>query len=455
MQTSIEKAFEHSSLPPLVLPKIVVKECLPAWYDVSELASVSIGAAASALSRLHQSNTGQAVNSILNQRYANLWFGMTLTPLNFKLPGVWDSIAGDYKTRDGWIRLHTNAPHHKLSALSILNCEDKRDSVAREISLYSSEALETAIVEAGGCVAQMRSLEEWKNHSHGKFLQNEPLVDWQYHTAVKRSYVNINKNSAPLSGVRVLDLTRILAGPVASRFLAGFGADVLRLDPPGWDEPGVIPEVTLGKKCASINLKSSSGRQLFIQLLTDADVLLHGYRADALAKLGFSENEIRNINPNLIQVSLNAYGWTGPWKNRRGFDSLMQMSCGIAHYGKLKSASEKPVPLPVQALDHATGYLLATAVIQAIELRETQNLIARARCSLAATAHLLQSSQRNTLSGSMPCIDDSDYYNEKEFTSWGEAKRVRFPVSFSHFAVNWSKGASKLGSFNLSNLDWS
>jgi hypothetical protein len=454
MQSPIKKAFEHSALPQLLLPEVLGGESLPAWFDVSLLASASIGAAASALSRLHQSNTGQTVNTILNQRHANLWFGMTLKTLNFQLPKLWDSIAGDYQTEDGWIRLHTNALHHKRAALSILNCEDKRDSVAKVVNLYPAEALETAIVEAGGCEAQMRSIDEWQTHPHGRFLQDEALVNWRYHDSSPRSYLNKSKTALPLSGVRVLDLTRILAGPVASRFLAGFGADVLRLDPPEWDEPGVIPEVTLGKRCASINLKSTLGKQRFIQLLMKADVLLHGYRADALTSLGFSDNELNNINPNLIQVSLNAYGWTGPWKNRRGFDSLMQMSCGIAHYGMLKSAAEKPVPLPVQALDHATGYFLATAIIQAIELRNTQNIIARAQCSLAATAHLLQSSCRSTSSPDMPTAQDSDYCTEKEITSWGEAHRFKFPVSFDRFAASWPRGASSLGSFNLENLDW-
>lgn len=455
MHKSIRNAFEHSALPSLTLPKVLGNECLPAWFEVSELAALSIGTAASALSRLHKSMTGQPVNATLNQRNSNLWFGMTLKPLNFQLPDLWDSIAGNYKTKDGWIRLHTNAPHHKRSALSILNCEEKRDSVAKVVNLYPAEALETAIVEAGGCAAQMRSIDEWQTHPHGRFLQDEALVNWRYHNSSTRSYLNKRKTASPLSGVRVLDLTRILAGPVASRFLAGFGAEVLRLDPPEWDEPGVIPEVTLGKRCATINLKSASGKQRFIQLLMNADVLLHGYRADALKNLGFSENELININPNLIQVSLNAYGWSGPWKNRRGFDSLMQMSCGIAHYGMHKSASEKPVPLRVQALDHATGYFMTTAVIQAIELRNTQNIIARAQCSLAATAHLLQSSCRSTLSLDMPTARDSDYCTEKEITSWGEAHRIQFPVSFDRFAVSWPRGASRLGSFNLSKVDWS
>ncbi|WP_286798822.1 CoA transferase, partial [Pseudomonas sp. UBA4034] len=122
----------------------------------------------------------------------------------------------------------------------------------------------------------------------------------------------------PLAGLKVLDLTRVLAGPVASRFLAGLGADVLRIDSPTWDEPGVVPEMTLGKRCARLDLKTQDGRQLFEALLKDADLLFHGYRADALERLGYSADSLQRLAPGLIDVSLNAYGWSGPWRNRRG-----------------------------------------------------------------------------------------------------------------------------------------
>lgn len=122
----------------------------------------------------------------------------------------------------------------------------------------------------------------------------------------------------PLAGIRVLDLTRVLAGPIATRFLAGFGAEVLRIDPPDWNEPGVVPEVTLGKRCARLDLQQTADRERFRRLLASADVLVHGYRADALERLGFGADVRRALNPGLVDVSLNAYGWSGPWQTRRG-----------------------------------------------------------------------------------------------------------------------------------------
>jgi crotonobetainyl-CoA:carnitine CoA-transferase CaiB-like acyl-CoA transferase len=164
--------------------------------------------------------------------------------------------------------------------------------------------------------------------------------------------------------------------------MAGFGADVLRIDPPTWDEPGVVPEVTLGKRCARLDLRSSADRAIWLELLRRADVLVHGYRADALDNLGLDARTRRDIRPGLVDVSLNAYGWSGPLRNRRGFDSLVQMSAGIADAGMRLLAKDRPTPLPFQALDHATGYLLAAAVVRGLTQRIATGRGFEARASL-------------------------------------------------------------------------
>ena len=165
----------------------------------------------------------------------------------------------------------------------------------------------------------------------------------------------------------MLDLTRVLAGPVATRFLAGFGADVLRIDPPEWDEPAVVPEVTLGKRCARLDARTDDGRAHLRRLLAEADVLVHGYRPGVLdSLLGVDADGRAELRPGLVEVCLDAYGWTGPWSARRGFDSLVQMSSGIAEAGMRWAGRDVPTPLPVQALDHATGYLMAAEVIDGL-----------------------------------------------------------------------------------------
>ncbi|RIJ43981.1 acyl-CoA transferase, partial [Clavibacter lycopersici] len=168
---------------------------------------------------------------------------------------------------------------------------------------------------------------------------------------------------APLAGIRVLDLTRVIAGPACTQALAALGADVLRVDPPDWNEPAVLPLVMAGKRSARLDARMSDGRARLAELLAGADVLVHGYRPGALDALGFPPDERERIRPGLIDVSIDAYGWTGPWAGRRGFDSIVQSATGIAHAGMAAAGADRPVPLPVQALDWGTGHLAAASAV--------------------------------------------------------------------------------------------
>jgi crotonobetainyl-CoA:carnitine CoA-transferase CaiB-like acyl-CoA transferase len=244
----------------------------------------------------------------------------------------------------------------------------------------------------------------------------------------------------------VLDLTRVLAGPVATRFLAGFGADVLRIDPPGWDEPSVIPDVTLGKNCIRLDLHEPGDRAIFERLLAEADVLVHGYRAGALENLSYGSAARQSIRPGLIDVSLNAYGHTGPWAGRRGFDSLVQMSCGIAAAGMGWKQTERPFPLPVQALDHATGYFLAAAVLRGLSARLTDGLALRARLSLARTAKLLMEHRSDPTSEELPGNSSAELCDDIEPTPWGPAQRLRPPAMVENAPMRWDRPAAELGS---------
>ncbi len=419
---------------------ILEKGDLPSWFAVSDLAAASFACAGLMLLR----HSGLQDHSVtVDKRLASFWFDMTLRPLGWQLPPLWDAIAGDYRTKDGWIRLHTNAPHHRISALSVLGDYDNRAALETVVSSWAGDDLESAIVGAGGCAAVMRDLENWAKHPQGAAVAKEPLIIWDQHGSIKPNAHQF-PGDKPLAGIRVLDLTRVLAGPVASRFLAGYGADVLRIDPAQWDEPGVVPEVTLGKRCAGLDLKNNADRAVFEALLAEADVILHGYRPSALDKLGYGANALRRINPNLIDVALNAYGWSGPWAGRRGFDSLMQMSCGIADYGMKMSGSGKPTPMPVQALDHATGYLLAGAVIQALYKRTNHGEVLSARLSLARTAHLLSGSKRRKLHPEMRIEDQDDLAPEVEPTGWGPAKRINFPLKIDGLKPHWPFPAGQL-----------
>lgn len=401
---------------------------LPSAFAVSDLATASIAAAGVAVSDLLARDGAAPRPVTVDRRLASMWFASSLRPQGWEVPSPWDAVAGDYRTADGWIRLHTNAPAHRAAALHVLDTRAERAAVAAATLSWSAEALEGAVVAAGGCAAAMRTRVEWEASDAGRAVAAEPLIAWSDDgPAPARSWVV--DPSRPLSGVRVLDLTRVLAGPVATRLLAQLGADVLRIDPPWWQEPGVVPDVLLGKRSTRLDLRGSADRERLLDLLVGADILVHGYRPGALDGLGLGAAVRRDAAPGLIEVSLDAYGWTGPWARRRGFDSLVQMSTGIADAGMRRLGRDGPAPLPVQALDHATGYLMAYAALRALAARHRSGRIRSARLSLARTADLLVGHGTASPTSSIRPEDDGDLAPAIERTTWGPARRIRVPLT--------------------------
>ena len=237
-----------------------------------------------------------------------------------------------------------------------------------------------------------------------------------------------------------------MAGPVATRTLAGFGAQVLRIDPPGWHEANVVPDITLGKRCSFLDLNTPVNRRTFETLISEADVLVHGYRPGALDQLGYDKNTRCRLNANLIEVCLDAYGWSGPWALRRGFDSLVQMSSGIAHQGMQWCKTEKPTPLPVQALDHGTGYLMAAAVLRLLSQAVSAQTIGSAKLSLARTAQLLFNHTQKTQGNLREIPMSRDLLTEYEITPWGKARRLKPALTIVGTPMGWSSAACDLGS---------
>jgi crotonobetainyl-CoA:carnitine CoA-transferase CaiB-like acyl-CoA transferase len=308
--------------------------------------------------------------------------------------------------------------------------------MARAVAGWTKGELEKVIVEAGGCAAEMRSVSEWVEHPQGRAIAAEPLAHVTTTDAAPAPDWVVPR-SRPLAGIRVLDMTRVLAGPVASRFLAGYGAEVLRIDPPSWDEGPVIPEVTVGKRCARLDLNRSEDRATFERLLSKADIFVHGYRPGALDHLGFDAVRRRSLSPGLIDVCLDAYGWSGPWASRRGFDSLVQMSAGIADAGMQWGKADKPVPLPVQALDHATGYLMAAVAIRGVTRRMGQGNGTEARLSLARTAKMLIDAGAGGAADPLAAETTADLSPEIEATDWGQAQRLNSPITIDGTPMRW------------------
>jgi crotonobetainyl-CoA:carnitine CoA-transferase CaiB-like acyl-CoA transferase len=414
-------------------------------FGVTDLSAATVASAGLALAELLGSAHGMQPDVVVDRRLASLWFGMSIRPMGWTLPGAWDAVAGDYATEDGWIRLHTNAPHHRRAAESVLGEHPSKAEMAKAVARWRKADLEAQVLQAGGCAAEMNSLAQWRDHPQGQAVGDEPLVSISMPDKVAQSDW-LPDPARPLAGVRVLDLTRVLAGPVSTRFLAGFGAEVLRVDPLDWDEPSLEAEVTLGKRCTGLDLREAGDRAMFEQLLGQADVLIHGYRPGALDGLGYDANARRAIRPGLIDVCLDAYGWTGPWAGRRGFDSLVQMSTGIAAAGQAWAEASSPVPLPVQALDHATGYLIAATAVRGIKARMEDGSGTWARLSLARTAKLLVEQGMQPEQRPLSPESAEDLSPSIEKTAWGDARRIKPCLSVEGAPMGWTRPACALKS---------
>lgn len=411
---------------------------LPARYDVTGLAADSVAWAASGAAELLAARNAEPPRAVSVDRVAACaaFAGERLAqPIGWALPPMWDPLAGDYLAADGWVRLHTNYPHHRAAVLAGLGLPPEcasRDVVATAVAVRPADAVESAVVAAGGPAAALHPPAAWAAATvrEGTTVDPAPAVR-----------LTLRPDSSPFTGVRVLDLTRVIAGPVATRYLAAHGADVLRIDPPGFPEvPALVPEVTPGKRCAFLDLHADRGA--FLRLVRQAHVLVCGLRSGALEGLGLSVAALRAVNPGLVTARLNAYGWHGPWTGRRGFDSLVQMSCGIAYL----DAYSAPSPLPVQALDHATGYLLAGWIGRALAEQLRSGHPADIRTSLTATAEALSGRARPTVAaGAAGEIEWPDSVFETADTSWGPIRRVRVPGTIEGVTPRWTVDAGPLG----------
>lgn len=412
-------------------------------FAVSDLAAYSMLSAALALRQYAGLHHTASIK--IDKSLAYFWFHQSVEPIGWDMSPVWDDLAGDYPAQNGFVRLHTNAAHHKSAAILALGAKS-RAQIAAIIAKMEAVNVENKLVSANGAASMMMSCDQWAKHPQGLVVASEPLIAKHLsETAVTSPPMARKRNqSRPLTGIKVLDLTRIIAGPVATRFLAAYGADVLRIDPPGWSEGDYIVDLNIGKRCATLDLQTPLGKAKLRELITQADILVHGYRTDALDRIGLGASERRKLNIALIDVALNAYGWQGPWKNRRGFDSLVQMSAGIADFGMRSTGHDQPRPLSVQALDHATGYLMAASAIRGLSYLRDNGYGSSWRLSLAATADFLKNFQYAQFAKLTRPIERSDYQIAIEHTDLGPVQRLKWPIKIDDMDQSWDQPATRL-----------
>ena len=379
-----------------------VRGSLPSHLPVEDTAIACAGAALLAAADLQARRGGPAPRTARLDRghVAAAFRSEAYLRLNGAAAGAgFAPLSRFWRTRDGWVRTHGNYPWHRAALLRALGTGEDPDQVAAAIAGRTAHEVEDLVVGAGGIAAAVRTEAQWRAEPAGQAVAAARLVEGgrlgdappRRRTvgplpAAELPAAELPAAELPAAGIRVLDLTRVIAGPVATRYLAALGADVLRLDPPHRPElPLHAYDGLLGKRSALLDLDTDAAR--LDELLAAADVLVHGYRPHALDRFGLTPGALAERHPGLVVVSLSAWGSTGPWGSRRGFDSIVQAASGIA---VAESADDdRPGAMPCQLLDHGTGYLCAAAALRGLADQAVAGGTQVRELSLARTAHWL------------------------------------------------------------------
>jgi crotonobetainyl-CoA:carnitine CoA-transferase CaiB-like acyl-CoA transferase len=363
-------------------------------------------------------------------------------------PELWDTIAGIYRCRDGWVRLHTNFRHHRDGVLALLRCDATRDAVGAALRAWRAAEFEEEANRASMVVAMLRDAAGWSAHAQGAAVAAQPLVAFTRIGDAPASALPPLPEARPLAGLRVLDLTRIIAGPVCGRVLAAHGADVLSITAAHLPSiPVLVIDTGRGKRSAQLDLREEAGKQTLRALIREADVFVEGYRPGALAALGFAPNDIAALRPGIVVASLSAYGEGGPWARRRGFDSLVQTASGFNDDEMRAAGDAVPRPLPCQALDHASGYLLALGALRALSRRRGEGGSWHVRVSLARTGLWLRALGRVEDGFAVTPPDRAAIADllETSDSGFGRLTAVRHAAQLSRTPAQWRLPSVELG----------
>ena len=364
-------------------------------------------------------------------------------------PDVWDKFSGLYACADGWVRVHANFAHHRDGALRLLGLDPaaaERADAERAMAAWRAVDFETAAAGAGLVASALRTFTQWDTSDPGRALAALPLFTLErIGDALPRVLPALAEDAQPLSGIRVLDLTRILAGPVGTRAMAAYGADVLMVNAPHLPNIKAIADTSRGKLSAHADLRAATGRADLWRVLDGAHVFVQGYRPGALEALGFGAAQIAARCPGSVVVSLSAYGSEGPWSGRRGFESLVQTGMGFNHAAGEAKGDGKPRPMPMQILDHASGYLMAFGAAAALVRQQQEGGSWHVRLSLAQTARWLRSLGRVD-KGFAAVAPDRAPYLERYHSGFGEVRAFRHCADLARTPAAWVLPAMPPGS---------
>lgn len=424
----------------------VSKHSLPSLFHVGPLASATIGAQALMAASIWSSRTGVMQSIEIDQRHALACFrSERYLHIDGQPYGeVHDDLHGFFPVGGRqWVQLHTAFPHHREGVLRILGCEPSRAAVAAALLNWSAEQLESQLYAAGLVGSAIRSTDQWQRHPHAGAISQLPLLEIQRIGDSAPEPVGRDVDpDRPLSGVRVLDLSRVIAAPVAGRTLAQHGADVLAISAAHLPQVHqLLIDTGRGKRQAHLDLRQESDREQLLELVGQGDVFIQAYRPGGLAQKGFGPEALARVRPGVIYVTLSAYGHVGPWAGRRGYDSLVQSATGIAHAEGLAAGLDGPGKLPCQALDYATGYLAALGAMVALDRRATEGGSWLVRVSLAQTARWLRSwgERDNGYREPELSLQEASQWFEQMQTPFGRVDAVAPAEQMSHTPVRFDR----------------
>jgi hypothetical protein len=441
---------------------------IPSSFNIGALAQSTIALSALSAAVVHSFRTKLAVpritvplrHAVTEFRSERYWL------LDGKPnPYAFSVVGGVHRAQDGYVRIHDAFPHHRDGALRLLGLDEhaSKQDVAAAVLKWKALELENKGIGTGLVIAALRSFEEWDRSPQAPFTAKFPVSTKRLNSKTgsepspkttsfqSRSFTILPTKC--LQGLRVLDLSRVIAAPLAGKTLAAHGADVLWVTSPNLpDLPEVDIDMGRGKRTIQLDLHLAEDRKVLLNLAREADVFLQGYRPGALEALGFGPEQIAAVNPSIIYANLSAYGSEGPWSQRRGFDSIVQTCSGLnvaeaEHYGQENIAQR---PLPCQALDHGSGYLLATGINAALYKRSIEEGAWIVDVSLAGTMAYLRSL------GQWPGRTGFEYeeigrseamtYLEQKTSGFGEFQAVSHSAHIDGMQVGWDVMPKRLGS---------
>jgi crotonobetainyl-CoA:carnitine CoA-transferase CaiB-like acyl-CoA transferase len=427
---------------------------LPTPFRIGAAGSATLAATGLAAADLWEQRTGQrqSVGVDVRQATASLRSTHYLQVGDGQVSSARNPIMGVYPAKDGrWSYIHANFANHRAAALKVLGCEESHEAVTRAVAGWDALELEEAIIAAKGAGGMVRSHAEWADHPQAAAIAALPLME--IIRVGDSAPEPLPDGDRPLSGIRVVDVTRVLAGPTCARTLAEHGADVMKITAEHLPNLGYQEfDTGHGKLSAYLDLREPRDVDRLRQLVSEADVFSQGYRPGALDSRGLSVEELTALRPGLVYVSLCAFGHTGPWASRRGFDTVVQTVSGITARQAQVVPGKTPGPqfYPVSAIDYCTGYLMATGAMVALKRRAEQGGSWLVRISLAQVGQWivdLGEVPAAALAGVAAefTVEELDRWSMVTDTPAGKLRHLRPVVQLSETPPQWARPSVPLG----------